>query len=74
MPYFYFSVRHGGRLIEDLNGSEVPHFHAARALAVYALREARAELARRGKAADGRAVEISDEDGRALAIVTLQDA
>ena len=73
MPHFYFNVRDGGHLIEDANGSEAPHLCAARALAVYALRVARAELARRSKATDGRAVEITDEDGYALTVVTFQD-
>lgn len=74
MPHFYFNVRDGGRLIEDPEGNEAPHLCAARALAVYALREARADLARRGKATDDRTVEITDEDGYALTVVTFQDA
>jgi hypothetical protein len=74
MPCFYFHLREGNHLIEDLDGSELPNLEAARAKAVAATREAIAEQLRTGQAVGDRCFEIADEGGRVLTTVTLRDA
>lgn len=74
MLCFYFHLRDGNHLIEDLDGSELPDLETARAKAVAAAREAIAEQFRTGQAVGGRSFEIADEGGRVLTTVTLRDA
>lgn len=74
VPNFYFHVRDGDRLIEDLDGSDLPSLEAARAKAVAATRQAVAEQLRRGEIMRDRSFEITDEGGRVLATVTYRDA
>ena len=74
MPCFYFHLREGNHLIEDLDGSELPNLEAARAKAVAATRAAIAEQLRTGQAVGDRCFEIADEGGRVLTTVTLRDA
>lgn len=74
MPYFYFHVRSGDRLVKDPDGGELPDLATAQFIALAAVRAACAELARRGKAADAQRCEISDGAGRVLATAALRDA
>ena len=65
MPRFFFNIRDGHELDEDLEGVELPDVEAARAEALATVEELRDEL----RDAVGIQLEITDESGRRLLTV-----
>jgi hypothetical protein len=74
MPRFFFHVRDGDDLTNDLEGTDFPDLESARADARTAAREILAEqIDRQGKLSK-QIFEICDEAGRLLATVPFRDA
>jgi hypothetical protein len=73
MPRFYFHLKAGAELIEDLEGTDLPDQDAARAVALASGRELWAEAILAGNDLPAEAFAIADEQGHQL-IVPLTEA
>lgn len=74
MARYYFHIRDGDKLIEDLEGQDVGDEEAIRAEALASAREMLAESIRLGKSMEHRIFEITDADGRQVTTVPFSDA
>lgn len=63
VPRYYFHIRNHDGFDEDLEGTELPSFEAAREEAIAAAREILAERVLQGDLIDGDVFEITREDG-----------
>src|SRR4051794_14949803 len=66
MPLFFFHLREGAELVEDLEGHELPDFDTARSEAISSAREIVAERILTGKAIDEDEIQLCDESGVVL--------
>jgi hypothetical protein len=73
MVRFHFHLIDGDQLITDEQGSQLPDFSAARREAELAAREFLAEAIKAGNPHVPEAFVISDEAGRELGRVALED-
>ncbi|WP_105383517.1 DUF6894 family protein [Neorhizobium alkalisoli] len=74
MARYYFHLREGEVLIEDLDGVEVANLEAAKSEAREAMRENIAEHLTAGRQLTFTSIEIRDELGQALAKISVLDA
>jgi hypothetical protein len=74
MPRFFFRARKGEDLLPDPEGTDLPDLAAARAEAVASFQQLAPERAHGGSLSDVQTLEISDEAGQVLAIVSFHDA
>jgi hypothetical protein len=74
MPLYFFHLRDGDQLVPDDTGMNLQDIEEARAEAVRSARDILADQLRAGEALDGQIVEIADETGKVLDVVTFQDA
>lgn len=74
MPRFFFDIRRHGTITPDAEGSELPDLAAARQEALISLRQLVADVLRGPDAADVEQIEITDADGKVLAVVWWTDA
>jgi hypothetical protein len=73
MPRFYFNVRDGADLSRDEEGQELPSAEAARVEAISANREMLGERLLHGGSLNHRQIEITDETGHVVDVVTSND-
>ena len=73
MPRFYLHVRIGESLFRDPEGAAFDDLESARQEAVEAARELAAECIRFDRPIDGQ-LEIADDNGNRLLVVTLRSA
>lgn len=73
MARYFFHVRSGDAVSYDREGQELPGLDAARAEAVSSNREMLGESLLHGGMLGPRQVEIANESGEVLAIVTAKD-
>jgi hypothetical protein len=73
MPRYYFHVREGQDVSRDLEGQELPNAEAARCEATSANREILGEKLLHGGALDSRTIEIADETGHIVDVVSAND-
>jgi hypothetical protein len=73
MPRFFFHVREGADVSQDIEGQELPDVEAARREAISTNREMLGERLLHGGSLNQRQIEIADETGQVVAIVTAQD-
>jgi hypothetical protein len=73
MPRYFFHVREGAELSRDWEGQELPNVEAARREAVAANREIMGERILHGGSLDHRSIEIADETGRVVDVVSAHE-
>lgn len=73
MPRYFFHVREGSELSRDAEGQDLSNAEAARREAVAATREMLGEKLLHGGALDQRSIEIVDETGRVVDVVSAND-
>ena len=73
MPRFFFHVRDGADLSRDAEGQECDDVEAARREAVSTNREMLSERLLHGGALDHRQIEIADETGHVVDVVSARD-
>jgi hypothetical protein len=73
MPRFHFNLRNGS-LLPDPEGREFPTVLAARDHAIAEARALASDDVRSGHLDLKHSIEISDEDGTALLVVTFKEA
>lgn len=73
MPRYYFHVREGNEVSRDIEGQELPNADAARAEAINASREILSEKLLHGGSLNHRQVEIADETGHVVDVVSSDD-
>ena len=73
MPRFFFNVRDGADLSRDCEGQELANAEAARREAVNAGREMLGERLLHGGALNHRQIEITDETGHVVDMLTVSD-
>ena len=73
MPRYFFHVREGGDLSRDIEGQTLPDAEAARRMAVNANREILGERLLHGGALNNRQIEIADETGHVVDVVTAHE-
>ena len=69
MPTYYFHLKTGEEIVEDIEGSHLPDLHAARQYALSAARELLAHAIHRGRDAPPDCVIVIDGDGQELLTV-----
>ena len=74
MPRYYFNVRDGETLSEDVDGIELQDLEAARREAIVAARDIMIDQLRGGEQVDGQIFEIEDEEGEVLLVIPVRDA
>ena len=74
MPRYHFHVRDGSNLKRDGKGQELPDVEAARQQAISMRRAILGGKPHQGGALDRRSIEISDETGRVVDVITSKDA
>lgn len=74
MTMYYFHLRDGREFVPDETGIDLATIDDARREAVQSARDILADQLREGKALDGQLIEISDEHGAVLEVVTFRDA
>lgn len=74
MPRYFFHVRNGDSLIQDLEGIDLPDLDAARIEALEGARSLLSETVRTGGVLDGQRFEIVDESGQVLDTLSFRDA
>jgi uncharacterized protein DUF6894 len=72
MPRFFLHIRDGAQLIVDHDGSLLPDLATAHREATQGARDILAEHLRAGKPLNGQQIEITDEGGTLLAVVTFK--
>lgn len=73
MPRFFFHVRDGADLSQDIEGQEFPDVEAARREAVSTNREMLGERILHGGAINHRQIEIANENGQIVEVVRAAD-
>ena len=73
MPRYFFHVREGSNLNRDCEGQEMADAAAARQEAISTGREILGEKLLHGGELDSRTIEITDETGRVVGIVNVND-
>jgi hypothetical protein len=73
MPQYFFHVREGSTLSRDTEGQELPNAEAARQEAISASREILGDKLLHGGSLNGRTIEIADETGHIVDVVTSSD-
>lgn len=73
MPQYFFHVREGAELSRDEEGQELPHTEAARAEAINSGREMLGERLLHGGSLANCQIEIADETGRVVDVVSGND-
>lgn len=73
MSRYYFHVREGQDLSRDLEGQVLPNVEAARAEAINASREMLGEKLLHGGSLNNRQIEIADETGHVVDVVSAND-
>lgn len=73
MPLYYFHVREGAELSRDVEGQNLPDAEAARREAISTAREILGEKLLHGGSLDHRTIEIADETGRVVDVVSAND-
>jgi len=73
MPRYYFHVREGSEISKDVEGQELLDVDAARKEAVSASREILGEKLLHGGSLNHRTIEIADETGRVVDVVSSND-
>jgi hypothetical protein len=73
MPRFFFHVRDGGEFSRDEEGQELADVAAARLEAVNTNREMLGERLLHGGTLNHRQIEIADESGHVVEVVTSAD-
>ena len=74
MPLYFFHIRDGDRLIEDMDGSYLPSLAAECVNAAASARQLLAKGRSLGKVLDGRCFQISDTTGLVLAVMPFKEA
>ncbi|MDB5522352.1 MAG: hypothetical protein JWM58_115 [Rhizobium sp.] len=74
MPRYYFNVRDGETISEDVDGIELQDLEAARREAIVAARDIMIDQLRGGEQVDGQIFEIENEDGEVLLVIPVRDA
>lgn len=74
MPRFFLHIKHGGSLIEDLEGFNLPDLDAAQVEALEGLRTILADAIIGGAEPAADLILVVDEHGRELASVALAQA
>lgn len=74
MPLFYFHIRDGDTLIEDLEGIDLPGLEDARFEALQGARTILAEKVKAGAVIDGQRIEIMDDTGELRAVLPMRAA
>jgi hypothetical protein len=74
MQRFYFHLRDGTQFVPDETGMDLSGMEEARREAIQSAREILADQLRNGEALDGQRIEISDDTGTVLEVVTFKDA
>jgi hypothetical protein len=73
MPRFFFNVRDGADISRDREGQECANAEAARREAVSAGREMLGERLLHGGSLNHRQIEITDETGHVVDVLTISD-
>lgn len=73
MPRYFFHVREGADISRDREGQELPNAEAARREAIAANREMLGDKILHGGALNHRSIEIADETGHVVDVVTAHD-
>ena len=73
MPRYYFHVREGQEISRDTEGRDLPNAEAARGEAVNAGREILGEKRPHGGSRNHRQIEIADETGHVVDVVSAND-
>ena len=73
MPRYFFHIRAGGDISRDTEGQDLPDAEAARREAINANREILGEKLLHGGALNNRQIEIADETGHVVDVVTAND-
>ena len=71
MSRFYFHLQAGGQVVPDDEGTDLPNLSAAQREAIQSAREMLADAIKSGKPEVAEVFVITDEVGRALAVVPL---
>lgn len=74
MPRYYFHVRDGADVSRDEEGQTLPDVEAARREAICTNREMLGERLLHGGSLNHRQIEITDETGHVVDVVTAADA
>lgn len=74
LPRFFLHQRHGGDLIEDIEGAEFADLDALRREAVLSAREIMSERLLKGEDMNNSAFEIVDEGGNVVLCVSFKEA
>lgn len=73
MPRYFFHVREGSDISRDTEGQELPGVEEARREAINASREILGEKLLHGGSLNHRTIEISDETGHVVEVVSSSD-
>ena len=73
MSRYFFHVREGSVLHRDTEGQELPDVEAARLEAISSSREMLGERLLHGGSLNNRTIEIADETGHVVDVVTMSD-
>lgn len=73
MPRYFFHVREGSLLNRDEEGQELPNADAARQEAISTTREMLGEKLLHGGSLNHRTIEIADETGHVVDVVSSRD-
>ena len=73
MPRYFFHVREGAEISRDREGQELPNAEAARREAIAANREILGDKILHGGSLNHRSIEIADETGHVVDVVTAGD-
>lgn len=73
MPHYFFHVREGKELFRDVEGQDLPNAEAARKEALSSAREILSEKLLHGGSLNHRAIEIADETGHVVDVVSSHD-
>jgi hypothetical protein len=72
MQRYYFHIRQGGTLTQDLEGSQLANLDEAKRYAITSARELLAAKVLKGEVIDGDCFEIADESGQIALTVPLK--
>ena len=70
MPRYFFHIRDGADLSRDTEGQDFPGVEAARQEAIRSSREMLGELLLHGGSLNHRQIEITDETGHVVEVIT----
>ncbi len=73
MPRYYFHIREGAEVSRDMEGQDFPNADAARSDAISAGREILGEKLLHGGSLNHRQIEIADETGHVVDVVSAND-